>query len=108
MSTHEPNTTIYCYVLFIKHIMRSKWQLGVYSFLVSGNMKLLPVFKKVITGILHLFCKHSTSVRAQLVFPTKNKHQYERGRVKKETTVLSSYRKLHFLHSFVLSKMRIM
>lgn len=103
MSTHEPNTTIYCYVLFIKHIMRSKW-----PFLVSGNMKLLPVFKKVITGILHLFCKHSTSARAQLVSPTKNKHQYERGRGKEKTTVLSSYRKLHFLHSLVLSKMRIM
>ena len=33
MSTHEPNTTIYCYMLFIKHIMRSKWQLEVDSFI---------------------------------------------------------------------------
>lgn len=51
-----------------------------YSFLANGNMKLLPVFKKVITGILHFFPKHTTTARAQLVFPTKNRPQYEKER----------------------------
>lgn len=43
------------------------------SFILSGDMKLLPVFKKVITVILHFFSKHNTSAKAQLVFPTKKK-----------------------------------
>lgn len=77
-----------------------------YSFILNGNIKLLPVFKKVITGILHFFSRHATSSRAQLVFPTKNRPQYEKERGKEETTVLSSYRKLHFLGSLVLSKMK--
>ena len=53
-----------------------------YSFILSGGMKLLPVFKKVITVILHFFSKHNTSARAQLVFPTKKRPQYEEARSK--------------------------
>lgn len=70
-------------------------------------MKLLPVFKKVITGMLHFFSKHNTSATPQLVFPTKNRPEYEKGRGKKETTVLSTSRKLHFLGSFFVSKMKM-
>lgn len=80
----------------------------VYSFILSGDMKLLPVFKKVITVILHFSSKHNTSARAQLVFPTKKRPQYEEGRSKEEEIVLSSDCKLHFLGFLVLSKMRIM
>lgn len=79
----------------------------VYSFILSGDIKLLPVFKKVITVILHFFSKHNTSARAQLVFPTEKRPQCEE-RSKEEEIVLSSDSKLHFLGVLVLSKMRIM
>lgn len=56
-----------------------------YSIILNGNMKLLPVFKKVITGTLRFFSKHTISATAQLVFPTKNRPQYEKERGKEET-----------------------
>lgn len=51
--------TVPCFLL--KHIMRSKWQLEYFSFILNGNMRLLPVFKKVITGILRFLSKHTIS-----------------------------------------------
>lgn len=54
---------------------------ALYSFILNGKWSY--VFKKVITGILHFFPKHSTSARAQLVFPTKNRPQSEKERGKK-------------------------
>ena len=61
-----------------------------YSIILNGNMKLLPVFKKVITGISCFCSKRTIAAKAQLVFPTKNRPQDEKERGKEETTFLSS------------------